>query len=454
MLVFNVFYFGGSNYITYPKNDFFESIITPSSYLLSKENKTQTVKINDMEIEVSNQIRVRNLTKEDNKLIVDHFNVKYYDSMYFKRIILGKGDGFFHIPKDRYEILTDRGDIKNGIYYFNSLFKIPCVKDKSISEAYIYQDDIYENIEYTDSIELYGALWENSLISYSSKEGLTKLLNEYGKISFVSKSIYEQKYNVSLGKEIKEDELYYSAFLQEYYTNQVLSFMDYSKADLKQYYKTFYNLNDVFESAKLVKDDEIQKHLKRNEVLISEECFKKIINKIDYKRAPIIEVDEKNKRDFISFYNKNNYIPNDRNGYSEMDRNYFDFSYDYETYAMYYLVMIFLFLICECAIIYIFAYTYHERQKNNILVLSRYLKLKDTLVLFLTPFILSMLVSFIIGIGISIPILSNYYTTREYFVPNVPINIFEILIVLGFNLLVLGFANLVLLANIKKRGNE
>ena len=65
-----------------------------------------------------------------------------------------------------------------------------------------------------------------------------------------------------------------------------------------------------------------------------------------------------------------------------------------------------------------------------------------------------MLVSFIIGIGISIPILSNYYTTREYFVPNVPINIFEILIVLGFNLLVLGFANLVLLANIKKRGNE
>ena len=377
MLVFNVFYFGGSNYITYPKNDFFESIITPSSYLLSKENKTQTVKINDMEIEVSNQIRVRNLTKEDNKLIVDHFNVKYYDSMYFKRIILGKGDGFFHIPKDRYEILTDRGDIKNGIYYFNSLFKIPCVKDKSISEAYIYQDDIYENIEYTDSIELYGALWENSLISYSSKEGLTKLLNEYGKISFVSKSIYEQKYNVSLGKEIKEDELYYSAFLQEYYTNQVLSFMDYSKADLKQYYKTFYNLNDVFESAKLVKDDEIQKHLKRNEVLISEECFKKIINKIDYKRAPIIEVDEKNKRDFISFYNKNNYIPNDRNGYSEMDRNYFDFSYDYETYAMYYLVMIFLFLICECAIIYIFAYTYHERQKNNILVLSRYWKCQD-----------------------------------------------------------------------------
>ncbi len=454
MLVFNVFYFGGSNYITYPKKDFFESTITPGTYLLSKDKKIQSIIINDMEMDVSSQIRVHNLTKEDNKLIIDHFNVKYYDSMYFKRILIGKGDGSFHIPTARYEILTDRGDIKNGMYNFHSLFKIPCVKDELISEEYIYQNDIYENIEYIDSIELYGALWENSLVSFSSKEGVTKLLNDYGKISFLSPSMFEQKYSVTLNKEIQNNELYYSSFLQEYYTNQPLSFMDYSKIDLRKYFTSFYNLNDVFVSSQLVKDDHIQKYLKRNEVLISEECFNKIINKIDYKNAPIIEVDEKNKRDFISFYNRYNYIPSDRSGYVEMNKSYSDFSYDYETYAMYYLVMMFLFLTCECAIIYIFTYTYYERQKNNILVLSRYLKLKDTLVLFLAPFILSILISFILGMAMSIPILSNYYTSRDYFIPNVPINIFETFIVLGFNLLVLGFVNLVLLVNIKKSKNK
>lgn len=454
MLIFNAFYFCGSNYITYPKKDFFKLTITPGSYLLSKEKETNSVKINDMEIDISLKIQPHNLTKEDNKLIADHFNVEYYDSMYFKRIKIGKGDGFFHIPKDQYEILSNRGSIKNGIYYYYSLFKIPCVKDKSISESYIYQDDIYENIEYVDSLKLNGVLWENSLISYSSKEGLTKLLNEYGKISFVSPSILEQKYQVSLNKEIKNNELYYSSFLQEYYTNQVLTFMDYSKVDLKQYFTTFCNLSDVFVSAHLVKDENIQKYLKSNEVLISEECFNKIISKIDYKKSPIIEVNEKNKKDFIDFYNKNNYRPNDKDFYKEISQSYSSFSYDYETYAMYYLIMLFLFLICECSLIYIFINTYYEKQKNNILVFSRYLKVKDTLIMFLTPIVLAIVFSFILGMGISIPILSNYYTSRKYFIPNVPINIFEILITFGFNLLVFGFTSLILLINIKKKKNK
>ena len=454
MLIFNVFYFGGSNYITYPKNDFFESTITSGPYLLSKEKEAHSVKINDLEIDVSLKIQPHNLTKEDHKIIVDQFNTQYYDSMYFNRIKIGKGDGFFHIPKDEYEILIDRGYIKDGMYDYYSLFKIPCVKDKSISEAYIYQDDIYENIEYIDTLELSGALWENSLISYSSKEGLTKLLNEYGKISFVSPSIFEQKYQVSLSKVIKDNELYYSSFLQEYYIDQVLTFMDYSKADLKQYYKTFYNLSDVFVSAHLVKDENIQKYLKRNEVLISEECFRKIINKIEYKESPIIEVNEKNRKDFIGFCNKNNYSPYQKHIHTEMSESYSSFSYDYETYAMYYLIMIFLFLVCECSLIYIFISAYYEKQKNNILVFSRYLKIKDTLKMFLTPIVLSILFSFILGMGISIPILSNYYTSRKYFIPNVPINIFEVLITFGFNLLVLGFTSLILLINIKKNKNK
>lgn len=287
--------------------------------------------------------------------------------------------------------------------------------------------DDYQNIVCNSGISLYFSLWENNSLSFNTD----KFFSKSNIITFISQEIFEQNNN-ELGYSINNNEIYISSYLSKYYIDSPVNFFPFSKYNLNEYDTSIFDLNTIFNNKMyLKKNDLILKKLKPNEVVISNENFKKLNNKIFESSNPIIDINKNTKSKYIQFSIKNDYkqlelikYPNSK--YSLQILNVFNDIIKNDSW--FYIILYTFLFILEKWIIIVYTDSFMKKNNKNIIILSNYLSKKQLIIIFNLPLILCQITSFISAFFIVQILFKLFNNSISYNVPSVNLNIYSLIL--------------------------
>lgn len=433
LIVVNSIFFAAFSFLFYPTNIAVNKSITTGYYQL-KENVSSYIG----NYLVSGEQFPEEMTLDKKYKTIETFNCTLFTTYsFFYLTTEGHADGFLHLTEEDYnshkKSIVDNY-IEINIAKFNTKISVPFQVDSMEGYSYIHKEDI-SKIIFGDSIQISGAMWQNELMKFDRSADVENLFSNQGKISFISANIFKAKYNLSQDYLINDNEIIISSPLERYKISGNLEFYDYTSLDLGNYYNSFYSLSNVFNSIQIVENNNISNILNGNEVLISNNNFDKLIKTINFVSQPVINVTEENRNKFIDFYNDNSLLPNEiisqNEKYSSFDLK--EFTKIKDSKKLFYISVLGCMCVILICVVYIFLYSYKSHQKKNIKIIGYYFKKTKTYALFSIPFLLSLLISSIVGIIIgncAITMVLNSYSFN-IFIPSFNYISFSITIVIN-----------------------
>lgn len=451
--IFSVIYSIAFAFLTYDFNKSYESTIGTGWYWIKSDNKGNL--FNNIDMNLRFEYAKSSVSKDELDLIDSSLEINTYSGNLGLVINDDESIGKIVISESSYEDYLYRNLIEGNRIIVNygvnmAKVSIPYKVEKmnsdgtyddgnlNLSDQYIHINDL-SIIKFDYGITLYGSIWENDNISFDSQKGREKLFSPISDVTFVTRSILEKENNTILNYDALDNEIYISNYNVDSYVEGNVRFFPYSNYDLGKYYSCFYDINNVFVETHLVQNEKIGALLKKNQVLISENNYDKIVSLLSLYGNPLIRVNDLNRKDLISFYNKNRDLKISSyssviSPYSEID--FRTFKNDFSNKVGYYSFYICLLFIVELGVMYIYLYSYKYVNKVNANTLDRYTsKFKVTLV-FSIPYIISLVLSSIVGILISTAFINHIFMSLNYNILKVSINLLSVILTLLVNMLI------------------
>lgn len=442
--IINTFYLTTFSIVTYPFDESYDALIETGFYgLIEKENES-IEDIFNIELDYfvpyyKSSFSKENLIKFRDSEFLNNFKFGNYS------IINEKKDNFAYISRDDIGYFNEYIDDQYIIFSTvnDTAFKLPykLVDDTTFSHTADISVNSISNVEFIKPIKIYGALWENNLIDFESKQGLKNLVTETGVVSFMSPSIFKQKYNQELDFEISDRDIYISSYLNKYYVDGQVHFYEYNDKKMG-IYGSFINVYDILNQSTLIKNNKIQSLLQNNEVLISENNFNKIASRLNLYGTPYTFVSNKNRDSFIKFKNQNDldfveYSIESSINYSKKDFSAFQLLYSQNLEVI--LTAIFSIFIFEISILYVINNSLIESQKRNIIILNRYYNRIQVSYLYCSIFVVPMIVSILSSLLLAKMILEYIFDRLDFKILQLNLNVYSILLMISVNLIVLVF---------------
>ena len=451
LLLFNSVFLTGLSLLNYPFSHSYSSCLEENYYQLFDTSK-RIIKINNDDFVINTTLFSSKLKTKQKEKVLSDFDVEYLTSLGEFTISNGHKINKAKISSKEYEELLESSDIQNdklilSIHDFNTRIYIPfeIIDDEETNKfGIIINKNDFDIIEYHNSISVNGALWENDNLPFNKSDSIKKLLSVEAKLTFLTKEMYEEKYNVTLENDISNDEIYISHTLDNlYHTNNKLKFFDFSNENMEWYSNLFLNLNEVFDNAYL-KTDFPNNRLIGNDVIISDFNYKKLSSLIDLVLDPYIYLTKSNLNIIKRYYCENIKLSKDpfltynkTNNYSLSD--FYKFQDLYNENVTFYSILLVLLLIPELSIIYIVIKGYKVNVHNDFLIIMRYFNKKETSFIFSIPYLLSLITSFIVSLLGSTLLLKIIFKNLEFSIMPFKINIISIIILFMLNALLYFF---------------
>ena len=445
LFLFNSIFLAGFSFLSYSKINSYMSCIGENYYQLS-DTSYRRVTINNVSFKVTSDTKPQ-LKKETIDRISNDFDISYFSSLgTYLFISNGPKIGKVKISSKEYDEQFKYLNIKDDMLqiYLNSYktyisipYEVVDDEDTSLFSMVISKNDL-DIIEFNEPISVSGALWKNDNFLFSNNESIKKLLSIEGRICFLTKQMYEDKYDVILNDDISDNKLYISKTLdQMYHTDNKLDFFNFKNVNMEWYRNSFFNLNEIFHNTYLVSDFE-NNSLISNEVIISDNNYKKLVSLIDLIDNPFIYLKRSDLQLVKKYYQDNiklseYYLFKYKNytGYKLNDfYNFIDF---YNENMTFYSILLVLLLIPELSIIYIVIKGYKASNYNDFLIISRFLNKKETAFIFSVPYLISLVISFITSLLGSTLLLKIIFKNLEFNIMPIKINFISISLLLVLN---------------------
>lgn len=436
--LFNSITFFGFNTVTYPFDESVRQSVGTGYYSYGKEYKDVYIE----NINLYNALRPYSmLSKDELDLIHQNFEIDYckkFGILTSKQIA---SDGRIRITDSVYTTALQRGKIENDmitihLYYYNADICLPyeILNERYFIDGYelMMNDDDFKATVCDSSISVSCALWENETIRYDNKEHLLDFFSNKSKIAFLSPSVYEKKYHVTLPKEINENEMYISNYLSRYYTSRNVNFFDFKQYDLGVYDTSVIDLNDIFpDDTNLCLQDDICNCLAPNEVLISEKNMK-LVNRAVFAYAdPLIYVDDSNRDDYVNFSVRNGLEVSQATPFiveKYSTHHLYLWKMDFQENVWFWaMIYAFIFILDKC-IICIYGMSYKKSNRSNMRVLSHYLSKDKNTLLFSFPFLIGECISVIFSAFIGSCLLGLLNESLKYNIPPIRYNLYGLLL--------------------------